>query len=167
MKFKVYKIMPVIIFFVPLQSLTNNGIMTVDTVSYGTVPFGTLFAGYIERNAMVSPSGCCHTLPEKKNILAKSLKKCAEYFVVWKIRINTHTHTHTHTFSRAYFTNYSLIVNTLRKRFLVFPVRFPVPFHRQHLTQYIPPSLLMGRTTVPYGDLCSMNTMPQVAVAHS
>ena len=100
MKFKVYKIMPVIIFFVPLQSLTNNGIMTVDTVSYGTVPFGTLFAGYIGRNAMVSPSGCCHTLPEKKNILAKSLKKCAEYFVVWKIRINTHTHTHTHSLAR-------------------------------------------------------------------
>ena len=77
--------------------------MTVDTVSYETVPFGTLFAGYIRRNAMISPSGCCHTLPKKENILAKSLKKCAEYLAVWKIRINTHTHTHTHThtFSRA------------------------------------------------------------------
>ena len=78
--------------------------MTVDTVSYGTVPFGTLFAGYIGRNAMVSPFGCCHTFPEKEkeNILANLLRKCAEYLAVWKIRINTHTHTHTHAYIHTY-----------------------------------------------------------------
>ena len=152
--------MPVIIFFVPLQSPTNDGIMTVDMVSYGTVPFGTLFAGYIGRNAMASPSGCCHTLQGKENILANLLKKCADYLAVWKIRIHTHS-------SRAYFINYSLIVKALRKRFSVFPVRFPVPSHRQHLSQHIPLSVLTGRMAAPYGDLCSMNTMPQVAVVHS
>lgn len=90
--------MPVIIFFVPLQSPTNDGIMTVDMVSYGTVPFGTLFAGYIGRNAMASPSGCCHTLQGKENILANLLKKCADYLAVWKIRIHTHTF-----FSRVFY----------------------------------------------------------------
>lgn len=68
--------------------------MTVDTVSYGTVPFGTLFAGDIGRNAMVSPSDCSHALSGKENILANLLRKCVDYLAVWKIRINTHTHTH-------------------------------------------------------------------------
>lgn len=93
--------MPVIIFFVPLQSLTNNGIMTVDTVSYGTVPFGAVFARYIGRNAMVSPSDCCHALSEKENILANLLRKCANYLAVWKIRI------HTHILSRVFYKLFS------------------------------------------------------------
>ena len=111
-------------------------------------------------------AGRFRVVSENENNTVVKRKKSANHLAVWNFCVNTHTHTHTHThISRAYFTNYSLIVNTLRKRFSVFPARFPIPFHRQHLTHHIPPSILTGRTTVPYGDLCSMNTMPQVAVA--